>query len=154
MDDPLVNAEEELSAEEINKALLKELRSTGVVSRDERVITLLDKNFSDKSLVVPVERKKDGSFSAHSSVIAKEDYEIVSAFVNHKIRQFGRQILNGNMEINPCEQAGRESCTYCVYKGICDFEPGVPGYRERMLKSLPAEELLARMKEELQEEDR
>ncbi len=154
VDDPLVNAEEELSAEEINKALLKELRSTGVVSRDERVITLLDKNFSDKSLVVPVERKKDGSFSAHSSVIAKEDYEIVSAFVNHKIRQFGRQILNGNMEINPCEQAGRESCTYCVYKGICDFEPGVPGYRERMLKSLPAEELLARMKEELQEEDR
>ena len=62
--------------------------------------------------------------------------------------------LNGDMEINPCEQSGRESCTYCVYKGICDFEPGVPGYRERMLKSLPAEELLARMKEELQEEDR
>ena len=152
VDDPLISAEEELSAEEVNKALLKELRTTGIVNQDERVVTLLDKNFTDKSLVVPVERKKDGSFSAHSSIIAKEDYEIVSAFVDHKIRQFGRQILNGNMEINPCEQSGRESCTYCVYKGICDFEPGISGYRERVLKSLPEDELLARMQEELRKE--
>ena len=152
VDDPLISAEGELSAEEVNKALLKELRTTGIVNQDERVVTLLDKNFTDKSLVVPVERKKDGSFSAHSSIIAKEDYEIVSAFVDHKIRQFGKQILNGDMEINPCEQSGRESCTYCVYKGICDFEPGIPGYRERVLKSLPEDELLARMQEELRKE--
>ena len=152
VDDPLISAEGELSAEEVNKALLKELRTTGIVNQDERVVTLLDKNFTDKSLVVPVERKKDGSFSAHSSIIAKEDYEIVSAFVDHKIRQFGRQILNGDMEINPCEQSGRESCTYCVYKGICDFEQGIPGYRERVLKSLPEDELLARMQEELRKE--
>ena len=152
VDDPLISAEWELSAEEVNKALLKELRTTGIVNQDERVVTLLDKNFTDKSLVIPVERKKDGSFSAHSSIIAKEDYEIVSAFVDHKIRQFGRQILNGDMEINPCEQSGRESCTYCVYKGICDFEPGIPGYRERVLKSLPEDELLARMQEELRKE--
>ena len=152
VDDPLISAEGELSAEEVNKALLKELRTTGIVNQDERVVTLLDKNFTDKSLVVPVERKKDGSFSAHSSIIAKEDYEIVSAFVDHKIRQFGRQILNGNMEINPCEQSGRESCTFCVYKGICDFESGIPGYRERVLKSLPEDELLARMQEELRKE--
>ena len=152
VDDPLISAEGELSAEEVNKALLKELRTTGIVNQDERVVTLLDKNFTDKSLVVPVERKKDGSFSAHSSIIAKEDYEIVSAFVDHKIRQFGRQILNGDMEINPCEQSGRESCTYCVYKGICDFEPGIPGYRERVLKSLPEDELLVRMQEELRKE--
>ena len=152
VDDPLISAEGELSAEEVNKALLKELRTTGIVNQDERVVTLLDKNFTDKSLVVPVERKKDGSFSAHSSIIAKEDYEIVSAFVDHKIRQFGKQILNGDMEINPCEQSGRESCTYCVYKGICDFEPGIPGYRERVLKSLPEDELLVRMQEELRKE--
>ena len=152
VDDPLISAEGELSAEEVNKALLKELRTTGIVNQDERVVTLLDKNFTDKSLVVPVERKKDGSFSAHSSIIAKEDYEIVSAFVDHKIRQFGKQILNGDMEINPCEQSGRESCTYCVYKGICGFEPGIPGYRERVLKSLPEDELLARMQEELRKE--
>ena len=151
--DPMIKAEGELTTEEINKEILKELRTTGIVNEDEKIVSLLDKNFTDKSTVVPVERKKDGSFSLRSSTIAKEDYEIVSRFVNHKIRQFGRQILEGNIEVNPCEQGGRQSCTYCAYKGVCDFEEKIPGYHTRMLSSPPAEELLEKMQEEIHDED-
>lgn len=147
--DPLLKAEGELTAEEINRELLKELRATGIVNSDEKVISLLDKNFSDKSLIVPVERKKDGSLSARSSVIDKQDYEVVSQFVNYKIRQFGREILNGNIEVNPCQQGGKDSCTYCAYKGVCEFEEGAVGYQTRMLASYPEDELLHRMEEEM-----
>ena len=124
----MVKTEEALTQEEINREILKELRTTGIVNQDEKVIQLLDKHFTDKSMVVPVERKKDGSFSVRSSIIAKEDYEVVSQFVNHKIRQFGREILEGNIAVNPCEQGGRSSCTYCAYKGVCEFEEKIPGY--------------------------
>lgn len=147
--DPLVKVQEDISAEEINQEILKELRTTGIVNQDEKVVSLLDKNFTDKSFVVPVERKKDGSFSVRSSTIAKEDYETVSQFVNHKIRQFGREILDGNIAVNPCEQGGRQSCTYCAYRGVCDFEEKTAGYDLRLLGSLPEEELLTRMKEEI-----
>lgn len=150
--DPLIKAQEELSPEEINQALLKDLRTTGIVNQDEKVISLLDKNFTDKSLIVPVERKKDGTLSARSSVIDRQDYEIVSQFVSHKIRQFGREILSGNVEINPCEQGGKNSCTYCAYRGVCDFEAGTGGFETRMLASLPKEELLQRMSEEIGED--
>lgn len=150
--DPLIKAEEELSPEEINRALLKDLRTTGVVNQDEKVISLLDKNFTDKSLIVPVERKKDGTLSARSSVIDKQDYEVVSEFVNHKIRQFGREILSGNVAINPCEQGSKSSCTYCAYRGVCDFEAGISGFETRMLATLPKEELLRRMNEEISED--
>ncbi len=149
--DPLVSAKEELTAEEINQEILKELRTNGIVNQDDKVVSLLDKNFTDKSLVVPVERKKDGSFSLRSSTIAKEDYEIVSQFVHHKIRQFGREILNGTIAVNPCEQGGRQSCSYCVYQGVCDFEEKEAGYDMRMLPSPSKEELLDRMREELGE---
>ncbi len=148
--DPLVKAEGEKTPGEINQELLKQLCTTGIVNADEKVVSLLDKNFSGKSLVIPVERKKDGSFSARSSTIAKEDYEVVSSFVSHKIRQIGREILAGNIEVNPCEQGGMSSCTYCAYKGVCDFEEKTPGYHVRVLPSLPEEVLLGRMKEELQ----
>ncbi|MDE7286516.1 MAG: PD-(D/E)XK nuclease family protein [Lachnospiraceae bacterium] len=151
--DPLVKAEGELGSEDINKEILKQLRTTGIVSEDEKVVSLLDKNFTEKSTVVPVERKKDGSFSLRSSTIAKEDYETVSRFVNHKIRQFGRQILDGNIAVNPCEQSGRQSCAFCAYKGVCDFEEKVPGYQTRILSVSPDEELLKKMQEELQEEN-
>ena len=149
--DPLVGAEGEMTPEEINTALLKELRTTGIVNQDDRIVSLLDKNFTDKSLVVPVERKKDGSFSARSSTIAKEDYETVSAFVNHKIRQFGREILDGNVKVNPCQLQNRDSCSFCAFKGVCDFEPGIPGYESRILLSPPEDELLLRMREELKQ---
>ncbi len=149
--DPLVSAKEGMTAEEINQEILKELRTNGIVSEDDKVVSLLDKNFTDKSLVVPVERKKDGSFSLRSGTIAKEDYETVSRFVSHKIRQFGREIFNGTIAVNPCEQGGRQSCSYCVYKGICDFEEKTSGYDMRMLPSPPKEELLFKMREEMGE---
>lgn len=148
--DPLIKVQEELTEKEINQEILKELRTTGIVSEDEKVVSLLDKNFTDKSLVVPVEQKKDGSFSVRSSTIAREDYETVSQFVNYKIRQFGREILDGNIEINPCEQGGKQSCTYCAYRGICDFEEKVAGYDIRLLENPPKEELLEKMKEEME----
>lgn len=147
--DPLISAEGEVSAEDVNREILKELRTTGIVNQDEKVISLLDKNFTDKSVVVPVERKKDGSFSVRSSIIDKEDYETVSRFVSHKIRQFGREILDGTIAVNPCEQGGRQSCTYCAYKGVCDFEEKTEGYDIRMLPSPDKEELLGRMREEI-----
>ena len=147
--DPMIKAEGEMTPEEVNREILKELCTTGIVNGDEKVVSLLDKNFTDKSTVVPVERKKDGSFSLRSSTIAREDYEIVSQFVNYKMKQFGRQILDGNIEINPCEQGTRQSCTYCAYKGVCDFEEKIPGYQTRILPSPPEDELLQKMKNEI-----
>ena len=146
--DPMIKEEKEVTAEEINERLLKDLRTTGIVNSEEHVINLLDRNFSDKSLLVPVERKKDGSFTASSSVISKEDYETVSAFVNEKIRRFGRQILAGNIEINPCEMGTGTACTYCAYKGVCSFDEKVPGFETRILPRLSEDDLMMKMREE------
>ena len=151
VNDPLVKAKEEMTPEEINQEILKELRTTGIVNEDEKVVGLLDKNFSEKSMVIPVERKKDGSFSLRSSTIAREDYETVSKFVSYKIREFGRRILAGDIEVNPCEQGGKQSCTFCAYKGVCDFEEKVPGYHTRLLAALPDDEVFERMRGELGE---
>lgn len=146
--DPMIREEKEITPEEMNDKLLKELRTTGIVNDGERVINLLDREFSDKSLLIPVERKKDGSFSASSSVISGEDYETVSSFVNRKIRQFGREILSGNIKINPCEMGTGTACTYCAYKAICSFDEKISGFETRTLPKLTEEELMLKMREE------
>lgn len=147
--DPLVKSQGEMTPEEINHEILKELCTTGIVSQDGKAVSLLDKNFSGKSLVIPVERKKDGSFSLRSATIGKEDYETVSQFVSYKIRQFGREILSGNVEVSPCEQGGKDSCTYCAYRGVCDFEEKTPGYHTRVLGNIPEDEVLERMRQDM-----
>ena len=151
VNDPIVKEEQELPAEEINRRLQKELRMTGVVRGEEKIVELLDGSFSDKSLIVPVERKKDGSFSALSSVISGEDYRLVSSFVNHKIKQFGREILSGNIAVNPCQQGQNNACTYCAYQGVCGFDEKIEGYETRVLPELDEEELLSRMRRETEE---
>ena len=146
--DPMVKAEEEVTPEQINDKLLKELRMTGVVAENDKVVSLLDGEFADKSDVVPVERKKDGSYSAKSSVIKSEDMKEISDYVNKKIKQIGTDILHGKIEINPCEQSGGTSCDYCVYKNVCGFEEGIGGYHYRKLESLEDEEVMERIRGE------
>lgn len=144
---PMVKAEAEVTPEEINEKLLKELRMTGVVTENDKVISLLDGEFSDKSDVVPVERKKDGSYSAKSSVITGNDMGEISSYVNHKIKQIGMDIMRGNIEINPYEQSGGTSCDYCEYKSVCGFDEGISGYKYRKLENLEAQEALERIRE-------
>ncbi|NLL77100.1 MAG: helicase-exonuclease AddAB subunit AddB [Clostridiales bacterium] len=145
--DPMVKVDEEVTPEEINERLLKELRMTGIVTRNDTVISLLDKEFADKSDVVPVERKKDGSFSAKSSVINAEDMQEITNYVNFKIKQIGTDILQGNIELNPCEQGAGTACDYCVYHSVCGFDEGISGYRYRKLENLEESDAMDKIRE-------
>ncbi len=145
--DPVVEGEE-LPPEEINSRILQELKMTGIVNENNEAVRMLDREFTDKSDILPLERKKDGSLSAVSSVISEEDMRVVSNYVNHKIRRLGREILDGTISVNPCELGAENACTYCAYGHVCGFDAGAAGYQPRKLVKLKAEEALEKMREE------
>ena len=145
--DPVVEGEE-LPPEEINSRILQELKMTGIVNENNEAVRMLDREFTDKSDILPLERKKDGSLSAVSSVISEEDMRVVSNYVNHKIRRLGREILDGTISVNPCELGAENACTYCAYRHVCGFDAGAAGYQPRKLVKLKAEEALEKMREE------
>lgn len=122
---------------------------TGIVNKSDEAVRLLDKEFTDKSQILPLERKKDGSFSAYSSVINEEDMQIVSNYVNHKIRQLGNGILDGTISVNPYEQSGNQACTYCAYKSVCGYDGRIEGYAMRKLPKMSADDALREMRDEL-----
>lgn len=149
--DPMIKAEDNPTPEEINQRLLQELRMKGLVNADDSVIGLLDSDFAGKSLIVPVERNKDGSFSKKSSVIDEKDFTLVSNYVNHKIKSFGQEIKAGNIAVNPYEGNGGQACTYCEYRSICGYDIKIPGYQNRKLDKLSTEAAMERMRRELDE---
>lgn len=149
--DPMVTPEKEMTPEEINEKILASLQMTGVVNGEEKIVNLLDRTFETKSDVIPVERKKDGSLSARSSVMSGEELREVSKFVNQKIYQIGTQILHGDIAVNPYEKGQADACTYCAYKSVCEFDGKIPGYRKRKLDGMTKEEALARIEEEVSE---
>lgn len=144
--DPMIEDGQGLTPEQLNQKLLQELKTTGIVNSDDRAVRLLDGEFTGKSDILPIERKKDGSFSAYSSVINDEEMAVVSNYVNYKIRELGTGILQGNISVNPCEQNGNSSCTYCAYRSICGYDTEIAGYAMRQLENLPPEEAVRRMK--------
>ena len=149
VEDPLLESAGEMSPDQINAGLLQKLRMNGVVNGDFNIVEKLDRYMGDKSDVIPVEKKKDGTFSARSSVMSREELQLVSGYVNGKIRKIGQEILNGHKEINPYEKGISGACTYCPYKKVCGFDPCIPGYKKRVLEEASREEVLKKMKEEL-----
>lgn len=147
--DPMVESQVELSPREVNEQILEKLRMNGVVCGEEDIIRRLDREMGDRSDVIPVEKKKDGSYSARSSVMSSRELEVVSAYVTHKVRQIGREVLEGHMEVNPYEKGSSEACTYCAYKNVCGFDPGIPGYHKRQLKELDRQDIFQGMEEVL-----
>ncbi len=146
--DPVTVADTELTPEEINAAILEQLRAGGVVNSEDDIAKRLDGEAEGKSDVIPVEYKKDGSLSSRSSVMTGEELAEVSAFVNKKVRTLGREILDGNIALNPCESGTESACTFCSFKGVCGFEGNIPGYHYRRLPDLDKEEVMERIRQE------
>lgn len=147
IDDPTIETPVEFTDEQINEQILAKLRMNGVVNSDPEVVERLDRYMQDKSVVIPVEKKKDGSFSARSSVLSREEMQLISSYVDAKIRSIGREILDGKIAANPYEKGNEEACTYCAYKKVCGFDGSIPGYEKRQLEDLDKQALMQRMQE-------
>ena len=141
IDDPTIETPVELTDEQI----IAKLRMNGVVNSDPGVVERLDRYMQDKSVVIPVEKKKDGSFSARSGVLSREEMQLISSYVDAKIRSIGREILDGKIVANPYEKGNEEACTYCAYKKVCGFDGSIPGYEKRQLEDLDKQALMQRM---------
>ena len=147
IDDPSVESPVELTPEELEEQLTRQLRMHGVVNASPDIIERLDRYMEDKSDVIPVEKKKDGTFSARSSVMSGGELQLVSDYVSRKITEIGREILQGTISLNPYERGKEEACTYCAFRKVCGFEAGMPGCSKRKLEELDKEEIFRRMAE-------
>lgn len=145
--DPMVKFDGEVTAEELDALLKKELRMTGIVNKNDAVIAYLDGEFTDKSDILPLERKKDGSLSVKSSVINEDELQEISRYVNLKVKEIGTEILEGKIAIDPYKQGTDSACDYCSFRPVCGFDGRIPGYHYRNLGEMGAEEVMEKMRE-------
>lgn len=140
--DPVVETKVPLTEEELNDKIVEQLRQEGVVNGSMDVISQLDQELSGKSQVVPVELKKDGTLGSRSKALDSDQLEMISTFVSHKVKETGKQILEGEIGIHPYENGDRGACSFCAFKGVCGFDPSLKGYEKRNLGSMTSEEAL------------
>lgn len=150
VDDPVLEVNGELSDEEIEQALLKQLRMNGVVNSNPEIIEKMDRYMEASSSVLPVDKLKSGAFSSRSSVMSSDQLRVLSDYVNHKLKDLGSEMFAGKITVNPYERGTENACTYCAYKAVCGYDNGIPGYHRRDLPDIDKTELLSMMEKEVE----
>lgn len=151
INDPVVNKTEDVDTE-----ILKELQMNGIINADMNVIKIMDTSFDSgdgsirpktKSVVIPAETDAKGTLKKKSGLLSKQEFKALSAYVDANINKFGKEICDGNTEVNPYKLGNRTACDYCEYKGICGFDTKLPGYAYRRLLKLSKDKIMEDIKE-------
>lgn len=151
VNDPLVEAEEALSEDELRKRIFKELKLNGVVNEDREALEGLDGSLRESGVssdVIPVGLNKDGSLKKTSKTMSAKDFAAMSAYVNETILRLGQRMTSGEASVSPYALAEKTGCDYCEFRSVCQFDPRLPGFAYRRLEELSKEELLEQMRGE------
>ena len=145
IDDPIV-AKTEQAEEEIYKSL----RMNGLVNETQEVLALMDHKLagpehtlraSVKSEIIPIETNKDGILTKRSSAASAAQLNALVEYVNQKLKEDGRQILEGDTKLNPYRTEKATACDYCEYRSACGFDSRLPGHGYRSLVKKSTEEI-------------
>ncbi|MCC5912181.1 MAG: helicase-exonuclease AddAB subunit AddB [Clostridiaceae bacterium] len=145
IDDPMIRTTEK-AVEVIEKEVNKKLKMKGLVLKDLKVIKSIDKNIERDSNIIPVSINKDESLSKKSSVASEEDFLHLINHVKGLIKEIAKEIVKGNIKIEPYKKKKQTSCEYCSYKAICQFDAVFEENKYRNIKELKDEEVLDKIK--------
>lgn len=148
MKDPIVDKEK--NDEVLEAKLLKELKLDGLVNADETVLQHLERDLNGKSNLNPIDRNKDGSLSKSSKVLSPEEFVRFLEYTKKKEAELKAEMTEGYAEAEPYKLEGSTGCDYCAYRDICGFDIRLDGYQYRELEKYSAEEVLEKIRKELE----
>ena len=147
--DPMIDAPESMSEEELDAGRMKELRLNGLVSSDPEVLSRMEKvRVKQSGLVRGLSYEDGGNAAERSGAVNEEQLKELCAFAKKKAAQLSSSLYRGEIRVNPYEYKGWSSCTYCPYRAVCGFDSGISGYRSRRFHDWTAEDFWERIGKE------
>ncbi|MGL5245340.1 MAG: helicase-exonuclease AddAB subunit AddB [Sarcina sp.] len=146
VDDPIIKSDKDLSEEEIKEKVLKELKMDGLLLKDAEMVKCMDKELENGfSLIIPAKIKKDGELASSNSLITREQFDILRAYVNEKIVEVCDGMINGNINIEPCKESKNIVCEFCNYSHICQFDSSIVDNKYNIILKKDSKDLWSAM---------
>jgi len=145
IDDPIIRAGREASDEDIEKALMKELKMDGLLLADVKLIKEMDREIDGYSLIIPARINK-GDILGKSSAATLEQFELLKKHARKLLAEIGNEMMRGNISIKPYKKRGFTSCSYCRYTSICHFDTAFKNNTYTLLNDLKEQEVWEMMK--------
>lgn len=145
IEDPLLEYDE---SGDPGQRILKELAWNGLANNDRDVVALMDHEMTSDSAVLPLKLKKDGDYTAASSVADEEQFLRLVRHVQKKLMEYGERILHGDIRMEPYELGDEDACRFCRYHSVCGFDRKMEGCEKRRLQPLDKSEIWKRLGED------
>ncbi|WP_010093670.1 helicase-exonuclease AddAB subunit AddB [Ornithinibacillus scapharcae] len=144
---PMISGNAQMSDEELENELFKSYKMKGLLINNERVVQMMDTSLeSGHSEIIPVQIKKDGSFSSKNSKVAgKETFSILQGHIHRLMYQAGIDITGGQVHLNPYQRKQKVACTYCPFLSVCQFDSSLETNDFRRLTEMKEEEVLEKL---------
>lgn len=150
--DVAVSGSRNMSEEERNKLIDKQLRRKGLVLDDPQVLAAMEQPGAQGIRFLPVKLNKSGGISGDALVSAKR-FVRLERHVDRVLRDICRELAAGNIAADPFWRGpDKNACRYCDYAAACHFEEGRGGDCRRWLSGVSAEEFWQEVEQSADEE--
>jgi ATP-dependent helicase/nuclease subunit B len=147
IDDPMVEAEN-LTAEDIENAINKQLKMDGLVVGDRYVAAFMDEDLKEdgsRSEVIPFEIKKEGEPGRYASYLSNEHFKALLSHVKKEVVNVCEEMIDGKVAVSPYRCGSEVACDRCDYKGLCQFDLSLKDNSYRNLLRLERDSLIERL---------
>ena len=141
IDDPLVRSESMLTDEEIEKAIMKQLKMKGLLLSDVKLIKQMDNTIDGSSIVIPATLNKGDVLGKNSSVATKKQFELLRDYTKKLLKELSIEILHGSVPIKPVKDKKGSACKFCSYMPICQFDTKMKDNTYRFLYEKDKDEI-------------
>lgn len=138
---PKINAAHTDTAESLTAEALTEMRMSGIVLHDQRVLEGMEAE--GQGFFIPVRRKRDGTPDTRAMLYTMEQFGVIAQHMKRLIGEMGAHLHAGEVPAMPTGKI----CTYCSFASVCGREKKDPA---REVPSLGLNETLERMTRELE----
>jgi len=141
IDDPIVRGNGKMSGEEIEKAIMKQLRMKGLLLADVKLIRNMDNSIDGTSIIIPATINKSGDLGKNTSAATLEQFKLLRKYVRRLLRDLCDEIMNGNVSIKPYKKKGTTSCKFCNFSAVCQFDTAMKENSFRILYDKSTDEV-------------
>ncbi len=149
--DVIVSGERDLDETERQRRVDKSLVRSGLLLKDEEVLTAMEQAGAEGIRFLPIRVLKGGKLSGDCLASAAQMGQL-KRHIEKILQEIGRDFSAGNVDADPYYHGERTACNFCDYMAACHFEEGEAGCRRRYLPSVKAGEFWEKLEEECGEE--
>ncbi|PWI58753.1 PD-(D/E)XK nuclease family protein [Sulfoacidibacillus thermotolerans] len=130
---------------EVERTKRKALQMKGLILREPKLVSLLDRKNAVADDLFPVLLKKDGQFKRSVQTVDDKEWEALKHHAKHLAVSFMNRVRKGDTAIAPYRYKKNTACQHCSFQGICQFEEsgGLGSYHQ--LPKINGKEILQKL---------